>query len=687
VRFIVSILFLISLCSLIAANASVHYTQDGLSIDRQLTVQPIGGVDTNTGVMRTRYSSTIMLIVANPGPTDRQNVVISEDLTYLPSYIRLSISGNPDSDGRTARWTLPSLPAGRSIAYSISLSAFVSDGAVTSADPPQVTSDRLPAQLTVPSLVDLNQNAVIVLRSNTGSPLADARIDVIGPDSHSISLSTDPSGRAFFTATQTGFYSYEVLDYRVAFRPTTEVRPAPVPVPSTTGAVVASPSNTTSAGFSSPTIEISGLWPVVGALLMIGIVAFGLYVYLNRPADEEPSTPPAPATRPLTSDGVRISDLNSPSEPNYMRPSAPSAERSDSPLRDSSSSLSPSLSSASRSESSVSAAPSRPTSESNSSSPSASATSAGSSTIPTTPANPADSEKVRLQTRSLISERRGMGGISISPTRASPASLSPSPSSLDWDAKPSVGEETTVSQTGSGDTSDRASETQESAPDSNDPPSPSDEASPSRPVPSWMTRTPSDGENSEVDDEAISKTIAELEALRDQLRSRSSSRESRLSEEEDRSSSDSSDARSSDTVISESALPPDEEAQINEILSAEPVEETTLVPEAEARIEQEAESIDTEVKGSDDAPSAPSLFTPTPVPAPEHPMERPKLARRPKSMPAKKAAKPASKQTWTEVKSISISERAKRGPGRPRNEAKTSATRRPARETKSSKKK
>ena len=681
-RFIVGIVFLIALISLITANVSTHFEQDGLSVDRQLVVQPIGGVDTTTGVARTRYISTVTLIITNPGPGERQNVQLLEDLSYFPPYIHLSFSEKPVSAGRTANWTLARLPAGRSASYSITLPALVSDAAVSSAKPPEVTSDRPSAQLTVPSLVDLGQNAVIVLRSNTGSPISDAHIQVIGPDSHPISLVTDPSGRAFFTATQSGFYSYHVLDYRVGFRPTTEVRPAPAPVPSTVGAVVALPSSNTTATTSNfPTIELSGFWPIAGALLMIGIVAFGLYMYFNRPVDEESTpTPPAPATRPSMSDGQRAAAMNASSEPNYLRSSSTSvSDTSGAPLRDSSSSLSPSLSSPDSSRS-----------------PSPSASSSGSSPIPTTPSDQVDSENMRQQTRSLISERRGIGGISIVPTRSSPSSLSPSPSSIDWNAKPEVGEETTVAET---DSDDSASESSDSDQPSQDSSSASDSASSSsdsdsssdptsspssdsdsppssstdRAVPSWMTKTPPAGENAEVDDDAIAKTISELEALRDELRSRSSARESHTQEDESNPSESSEshsqeDERSSpfSAVSEESALPPEEEAKIDEILSAEPVT-TVLAAEEEAEIEQEAESIDTEVKGSDAESSAPSLFTPTPAEAPEHPIEKPRVARKAKPLaPSKQVSKPVLSKSAFKIptKSKPSSTPLKRGPGR-----------------------
>jgi len=666
VRVNVGILLLLSLCSLIAADVNMHFEQDGLSIERQLSVQHIGAIDTSSGVARTRYSSTITLIITNLGPVDRQNIALSEDLSYLPSYIRLSYSEKPSSDGRTARWNLSHLSAGRSVSYSIVLPALVSDASVLSARAPQVSSDKPPAQLTAPNLVDLGQNVVILLRSASGAPLSGAHIDAIGPDSHPIALVTDSSGRAAFIASQAGFYTYLVNDYRVGFKPTTEARPAPVPVPPTTGAVVALPSNTTATTPPPFALELSGFLPLAGALLVVGIVAFGLYVYFNRPVEDDSPLPPAPATRPT--DFAEPRNENNESSSEQVRSFSAGSQSGPSDLRSSKTS---------------SYVP--PTSD------------AASSKTPVSPAQ--DSGDVREQTRSLIANRRGQADTSSS-VRSSPSDFAPSPSSVDWDSKPPVGEETTIVET---DSDSKEPDEYSSASDSSHASdslaqsgfSPAqDSSSPSpRPIPSWMSGTVADGEKSEVDDEAISKTISELEALREELKARSRSREERNRREaglagvslgQEESESD-SDYAAPDSSQEDKVLPPEEEAAVDAILLAEPSlgEETAelppLAPEEEAELEQEVASINTEIKESDDESDEQSLFTPTQI-APEHPLEEVPAGRSAASRLRKKESKSPpisrgfakpSKQTWSVVKSAPIAQRAKRVTVKQRKTGKT----------------
>ena len=100
-RFVTALLFLLALSTLLTAAISTHFEIDGLRIERQLSVQPIGAIDPSVGVARTRYASTVTLILTNPGPSDRENVVLAEDLSYLPPYVQLSFSEKPQSESWT----------------------------------------------------------------------------------------------------------------------------------------------------------------------------------------------------------------------------------------------------------------------------------------------------------------------------------------------------------------------------------------------------------------------------------------------------------------------------------------------------------------------------------------------------------------------------------------------------------
>ncbi|VVB57106.1 Uncharacterised protein [uncultured archaeon] len=747
VRFSTWLILFLLFASLLSANTRMQYSQDGLLVTRALEIQSIQTVNPVMGVAHETQQSVITLTLSNPGSVERRNVVLAEDLAYLPSYIRLSYGIQPaSSDGRTARWNLPVLQPGQSARFTITLPTVVSDGSAARAPAPQVVSDRPPAQLTVPTLSDAGQNVVVRLRSISGVPLANAAIVVSMPDGHSLPLLTDSDGRAFYTASASGFYSYSVPDFAVPFTSSTEVRSRAVVVPATVGAMVALPSADAPSPAPAPmNIDWSGLWPVAGGLLMVGFIAFGLYAYFNRsqPDDYSPLSA-APATRPSIQDMHGFGSAPSDSGPLAAR--AGSDEEEPSP----STPMPPAMPGAS-------ARPSPAPEDAPSSA-------AGSSTVPTIPANGADSAAIRARSRELIRSRREGAALSSSrpasfgetttltppaETAASALSSSIQPSkasfseqtllprpAFDSDEDEEAGEpsepaesklsDSTAAASGSA-SGDSVSDESEASGDSSgsEDSGPSPSSSSPRPMPSWMTRTASaPAESVEVDDEAIAKTISELEALRDELRSRSAKRSSLSASDDDSASDDSGEDDDSDnedspappsrpvsaepdapselsssvaallnpkpadsaesTRLSDSAgLPDDEKAEMEAILSAHPASasetgsgpqdgaaDESAAPEAPIRIEPVPESEDGQPPSSRAplSPERPPAKKSSPARAPRGRPLKSETRSPPKARAREAVPAPRTPRGTGRAKEEAASAPAKRGPGRPRKE-------------------
>ncbi len=489
-RLIALVMGFLLLLSAIHADTTASYTQDGLLIERTMQIRPINSISTTTGALRALNGTIITLSVTNRGPSDRHNLTLEEDITYLPSYIRIIYSIKPSqTDGRRVLWNVGDLPAGSRFEVSFSLPTPVSDAAVESAKPPTVRSARPPAEIIVPNIVDRGQTVVLRLTTPDGVPINDAQVELISPGGIRSSGTTDAMGRFVFVADQAGYYTYSIPDFTAGAIPATESRVPVVVTPPTTGAITP----VSNASSSTPLFSFDaliGLWPLVGGLLIIGLLAFGIYSYFNRPSDDSP-TAPAPAFRPPVRDGDGMTPTASPS----------------STVPDASASM----------PSSTRTAPSPPSS-----------TSFGAS-------NP----QVVSQTRGLLAARRAAKNGDDAPQNPASSGTSADtddeesqtgkhPGEFDFSSKPRYSEETTaILESGnlsdSGNEGKDENETEHFTSDETEESGDSSDSSGS-PPPSWMTHEALNGERAEVDDEAITKTISELEALRSELKNRASAR-------------------------------------------------------------------------------------------------------------------------------------------------------------------
>ncbi len=546
----------------IMADYTSNYEQNGLSVQRFMQIRPMDSINPNTGIIHSRNGTVIILTVTNNGPSDRQNLTLSEDLSYLPPYIPITYSIRPSStDGRQAAWNAGDLPAGRRFEVVFSLPVVVDDMAAKSAKPPVTSSAHPPAELSAPTLVDKGQTVSLQLLTPTGLPISGATIQLIMPSGLRVSGVTDANGRYAYSADQSGFYTYGIPDYLVGVIPATESRVPVVVAPPTTGAItpLANNSNSTSQPLFNAD-QLLGLWPFAGGFLLVGLIAFGLYGYFNRPIiDDRGPTPPAPATRPPVHDGGSASSSGA------------------SAYSDAGRSLTSVSSSASASSSAFESGPS----SSSKSGESAPAPADESSVIGGSSTSDSD---VLSKTRNLIAARRKPEFSTTQQFRESQSRSDSAdeetgayagkeeghekeveseayseaqeaasvryteettmmPERINSPSFSSSSDEGSSGQSGASDGSDASdasdvSERQEGSDNSGSSDVSSNDSDvgaekysgatmpiTGRPVPAWMTRaSPLESESSEVDDEAISKTIAELEALRTELKNRAQAR-------------------------------------------------------------------------------------------------------------------------------------------------------------------
>ncbi|MDE1798111.1 MAG: hypothetical protein KGH63_01755 [Candidatus Micrarchaeota archaeon] len=479
------------------ANAQVNYSLGHIQIQRTLDVRQIGRIDPGTGAAIPVDESTVSLKITNTGPLDLQSVVIEENLDYLPPHARLSFSQQPVSDGRVARWTMATLPAGGTFSVWFTAPVSVPDDALTQAQAPSVSFTRAAARLSLPPSVDAGQDVALRLRTPDGQPLSGALIEVSAPDGTVRQLETDSEGRASFTASRAGFYTYGVPDYDVGFISSTEAEAPAAAVPPTVATLTPVAPKPAEADYGQ---TLWGLAPLAVGLALVAAIAFALYTYFNTmPGDEGEPMPPAPATRP--SSGER--------EPTGAKPAAVSAEAG----------------------AKTAAAGQAGSAAAGTGGPSAAAEGLSAAQV---------EEELRMRTRELIAKRRaaagdggkgeaqsadeeaGKEGLAGEETPGEPAPKTDEPEA----GEPGASGQGEAEEPGAG--KPEAPQSWGFTEGTYLPPSldegeaeAEEDGAPSERAPAWMTQAQApEGEMAEIDDEAIAKTIEELEQLRAELQER-----------------------------------------------------------------------------------------------------------------------------------------------------------------------
>lgn len=297
-------LFAIALFGAVAAEAGA-YGSNALSVTRTLAYESEQRTTYRTDAGATPVEtevSTVTLTITNNGNTALGGVALSEDISYLPAGRQVTFSTQPDYlDGRTARWNIGMLGAGKSAMVSYKVPGMIGPESLARLSAPVATYTKAAASLAAPSRATQGNPVVIALKDAKLAPLAGVEVAVNAPTGEILLLDTDAQGRAEYTPTDAGFYTYSVNGYDIASMPTTSVEQAQIEVPVTAGAVV--PANGKASGVDVIGM-IAGAGPIIAVILFLGIVAFALYAYLTTSEERQDGEPmpPAPATRPMTDD-------------------------------------------------------------------------------------------------------------------------------------------------------------------------------------------------------------------------------------------------------------------------------------------------------------------------------------------------------------------------------------------------
>lgn len=307
---IISMLLLLIAASFATETVSVMEDMGGLRVTRSLTTFSVDGTSYRTspdsGVVAAEYGSIVTISVRNMRTESVLGLSLTEDLAWIPATKTITFSILPqDNDGRKATWELGTLaPSSEAkITYTV-------DGALNPENQktiplPKITYQENRAVLSATRAVRQGETVQLTLSTSDGRPAQGAKIMVDTPAGEIATISTDLYGRASFTPVDSGFYTYSVAGYVVQYLPTTEVEQVLLANPQTAAA--------TSHDDSGVLAAISGIWPLVGGVMLLGLVAFALFAYLNTSPKEEESysaesyTPSSAKVQAENTDGMKYS--------------------------------------------------------------------------------------------------------------------------------------------------------------------------------------------------------------------------------------------------------------------------------------------------------------------------------------------------------------------------------------------
>ena len=296
-------LFAIAMLGLAAAQDAFAYKADSIIVSRQLGFEPMTRTtyrtDASVGTPVGTDLTVITLKVENAGQFARNSVLLTEDVSWIPTTKQAYFFPQPDGlDGRVAQWQIGTLAPGEGASVQYKVDGRLSPEVLAKIAQPTLEYAKNSAYLDAPSGSVQGKAITLALKDENGIGIAGAEIGVAGPTGVAAAVRTDSSGKAKFTPTDAGFYTYSAADFEIEHSPTTNVQEAEV--------------NALTAGAMTPAKKqdaqdliaaIAGVSPIIVGVLLLGIVAFALYAYLttSEGREEEP-LPPAPATRPSLSD-------------------------------------------------------------------------------------------------------------------------------------------------------------------------------------------------------------------------------------------------------------------------------------------------------------------------------------------------------------------------------------------------
>jgi hypothetical protein len=236
-----------------------------------------GAISGATGSPQTKVTLTLK----NIGTADREGIILTESLSYVPQGVKVSFFNAPsETDGRSANWEIGAIPAGESKSVSYSLAASLAEGQQARMFPPSFTAEQLSVVLSAPVSSQAGSRISLSLMSQSGQPVSNATIFVHFPDGATQAVKTGEQGTASVIASTQGFYTYSAMGYRLLRVSSTEAIAAPEQggVPETSAA--ASSAGTGVVG------SIIGFLPTLAAMLAVIFILIMAYNFISSRREE-----------------------------------------------------------------------------------------------------------------------------------------------------------------------------------------------------------------------------------------------------------------------------------------------------------------------------------------------------------------------------------------------------------------
>ncbi len=294
IPFVVALLLLAPFC--FSADYSSSYVFGGwLKVTRTIYVSETPGCASgaatgacsSTGAIQPSLdgsgaggSTYVTLLAENIGPTNRQNVELSEDLSYVPASAKLHFSTVPSIfEGSIAVWKVQSMEKGGELNISYSFPASLSAGQIGRIVATAAKSSHPEISIAVPASSVAGQKIPISVRTADGAPVANAAVIISYPDGTSRSARTDSSGAASVVAGQAGFYTYSADGYSLSRLVSTDVQSSPAIPPNAASAVGQADSL---ASF------VYSLLPALAAIFAAAVLVLLAYNFLISKKEGEP---------------------------------------------------------------------------------------------------------------------------------------------------------------------------------------------------------------------------------------------------------------------------------------------------------------------------------------------------------------------------------------------------------------
>ena len=274
-----------------AENYTAQYTAGGwLKVTRTIVLSdsPCFGAGVSNACMNdgavhppnTQYgpSTNVTITVENVGQIERRNISVGEDLTFVPDGAEVDFFPVPSSgDGEQVFWAIGSLQPNESKSVSYWFSATLSEGLLQRIPEASIVSQPVFVSLSAPRASTVGDTLSIALQTASGQPVGGATVYVLFPDGSRLPLLTGRNGVATFTASRQGGYSYSVDGYQLE-----------APVSTDAGAPEAAPPVVAAAvGNSGLLSSLAGILPILGAIFAIAVVILIIYNFFASRREED----------------------------------------------------------------------------------------------------------------------------------------------------------------------------------------------------------------------------------------------------------------------------------------------------------------------------------------------------------------------------------------------------------------